>query len=46
MCLATRKRTIGGRFEVITDIQAGPDDGYLNVLTLSGRIYGIVPSSP
>ena len=29
----------------ITDIKIGPDDGYLYVLTLSGVIYKIVPSS-
>ena len=29
----------------ITDIKIGPDDGYLYVLTLSGLIYKIVPSS-
>ena len=37
VCLATRKRTIGERFGVITDIQTGPNDGYLNVLTLNGE---------
>jgi hypothetical protein len=29
----------------ITDLQVGPDDGYLYVLTLTGSIYRIVPSS-
>ncbi len=29
----------------ITDIKIGPDDGYLYVLTLSGSVYRIVPSS-
>ena len=29
----------------ITDLQVGPDDGYLYVLTFSGSIYRIVPSS-
>jgi aldose sugar dehydrogenase len=35
----------GSGFGVITDIQVGPDDGYLYVLTYSGTIYRIVPSS-
>jgi aldose sugar dehydrogenase len=35
----------GQGFGVITDIQVGPDDGYLYILTLGGRIYRIVPSS-
>jgi aldose sugar dehydrogenase len=30
--------------EGITDLQVGPDDGYLYVLTLAGSIYRIVPS--
>lgn len=29
----------------ITDIQVGPEDGYLYILTLAGSIYRIVPSS-
>jgi aldose sugar dehydrogenase len=29
----------------ITDLQVGPNDGYLYVLTLAGSIYRIVPSS-
>jgi aldose sugar dehydrogenase len=29
----------------ITDLQVGPDDGYLYVLAFSGSIYRIVPSS-
>jgi glucose/arabinose dehydrogenase len=29
----------------ITDLQVGPDDGYLYVLTFAGSIYRIVPSS-
>jgi glucose/arabinose dehydrogenase len=33
----------GQGFGVITDIQVGPDDGYLYILTLGGRIYRIVP---
>jgi hypothetical protein len=45
MYLATRKGTIGQEFGVITDIQIGPDDGYLYILALNGRIYRIVPSS-
>ncbi len=36
---------LGQGFGVITDIQVGPDDGYLYILTLGGRIYRIVPSS-
>jgi aldose sugar dehydrogenase len=35
----------GSGFGVITDIQVGPDDGYLYVLTYGGTIYRIVPSS-
>jgi aldose sugar dehydrogenase len=34
----------GSGFGVITDIQVGPDDGYLYVLTYSGTIYRIAPS--
>jgi hypothetical protein len=45
MYLATRKGTIGQGFGVITDIKIGPDDGYLYILVLNGRIYRIVPSS-
>ena len=45
MCLTTRKRTIGEGFGVITDMRIEPDDGYLYILVLNGRIYGIVPSS-
>src|SRR6187200_833414 len=36
---------LGQGFGVITDIQIGPDDGYLYILTLNGSIYRIVPSS-
>src|SRR5918911_1536009 len=36
---------LGQGFGVITDIQIGPDDGYLYILTLNGRIYRIVPGS-
>jgi hypothetical protein len=36
--------TIGHGFGVITDIQVGPDDGYLYILTLGGSIYRIVPN--
>ena len=36
---------LGQGFGVITDIQVGPDDGYLYILTLNGRIYRIVPGS-
>ncbi|HXR80986.1 MAG TPA: PQQ-dependent sugar dehydrogenase, partial [Saprospiraceae bacterium] len=35
----------GSGFGVITDIQVGPDDGYLYVLTYGGTIYRIAPSS-
>jgi hypothetical protein len=28
----------------ITDLQVGPDDGYLYVLTFTGSIYRIVPT--
>ena len=34
----------GQGFGVITDMQVGPDDGYLYILTLNGSIYRIVPS--
>jgi glucose/arabinose dehydrogenase len=37
---------LGQGFGVTTDIQVGPDDGYLYILTLNGNIYRIVPSSP
>ena len=33
-------------FGAITDIQVGPDDGYLYILTLAGSIYRIIPASP
>jgi hypothetical protein len=29
----------------ISDIKIGPDDGYLYILTLSGNIYRILPST-
>jgi len=45
MYLTTRKGTIGQGFGVITDIHVWPDDGYLYILALNGRIYRIVPSS-
>jgi aldose sugar dehydrogenase len=35
---------LGQGFGVITDIQVGPDDGYLYILTLNGSIYRIVPN--
>jgi aldose sugar dehydrogenase len=35
---------LGQGFGVITDIQVGPDDGYLYILTLGGTIYRIVPN--
>ena len=35
---------LGHGFGPITDIQIGPDDGYLYILTLNGNIYRIVPS--
>jgi glucose/arabinose dehydrogenase len=35
----------GKGFGVITDIQVGPEDGYLYVLTYQGTIYKIAPSS-
>ena len=37
--------TIGQGFGVITDMQVGPDDGYLYILTLNGSIYRILPIS-
>src|SRR5919199_504850 len=37
--------TIGQGFGVITDMQVGPEDGYLYILTLNGIIYRIVPST-
>ena len=36
---------LGQGFGVITDLQVGPDDGYLYILTLNGTLYRIVPSS-
>jgi aldose sugar dehydrogenase len=39
-----RDNIFGSGFGVITDIQVGPDDGYLYVLTYNGTIYRIVPS--
>jgi aldose sugar dehydrogenase len=39
-----RDNIFGSGFGVITDIQIGPDDGYLYVLTYGGTIYRIVPS--
>jgi aldose sugar dehydrogenase len=36
---------LGQGFGVITDMQVGPGDGYLYILTLNGIIYRIVPSS-
>jgi glucose/arabinose dehydrogenase len=36
----------GKGFGVITDIQVGPEDGYLYILTYQGTIYKIAPSSP
>ena len=36
---------LGQGFGVITDMQVGPDDGYLYILTLNGGIYRIVPNS-
>jgi aldose sugar dehydrogenase len=36
---------LGQGFGVITDMQIGPEDGYLYILTLNGIIYRIVPSS-
>jgi glucose/arabinose dehydrogenase len=37
--------TIGQGFGVITDMQVGPDDGYLYILTLQGSLFRIVPDS-
>ena len=37
--------TIGQGFGVITDMQIGPDDGYLYILTLQGSLFRITPSS-
>jgi aldose sugar dehydrogenase len=34
----------GRGFGVITDMQVGPDDGYLYVLTYDGTIYRIYSS--
>jgi hypothetical protein len=34
----------GHGFGVITDIQVGPYDGYLYILTFDGTIYRIVPA--
>jgi aldose sugar dehydrogenase len=36
---------LGQGFGVITDMQIGPDDGYLYILTLNGGIYRLIPSS-
>jgi glucose/arabinose dehydrogenase len=36
---------LGQGFGVITDMQVGPNDGYLYILTLNGSIYRIVPNS-
>ncbi|HJT48580.1 MAG TPA: PQQ-dependent sugar dehydrogenase [Nitrososphaeraceae archaeon] len=36
---------LGQGFGVITDMQVGPDDGYLYILTLNGSIYRIVPTN-
>jgi len=33
------------RFGGITDLQVGPGDGYLYVLTYSGTVYRIMPTS-
>jgi aldose sugar dehydrogenase len=35
---------LGQGFGVITDIQVGPDDGYLYILTLKGGLYRVVPT--
>ena len=35
----------GQGFGKITDIEIGPNDGYLYVLTFDGTIYRIIPSS-
>ena len=37
--------TIGQGFGTITDIQVGPDDGYLYILTLKGGLYRIVSTN-
>jgi aldose sugar dehydrogenase len=37
--------TIGQGFGVITDLQVGPNDGYLYILTLNGSLYRIIPNS-
>jgi glucose/arabinose dehydrogenase len=37
------RAVLGQGFGVITDMQVGPDDGYLYILTLNGNIYRIVP---
>src|SRR5919205_1087875 len=36
---------LGQGFGVITDMQVGPDDGYLYILTLNGNLYRIVPNA-
>jgi hypothetical protein len=36
--------TTGEGFGVITDIQVGPDDGYLYILMLNGSLYRVVPN--
>jgi aldose sugar dehydrogenase len=36
---------LGQGFGVITDMQVGPDDGYLYILTLKGSIYRVVPTN-
>ncbi len=36
---------LGQGFGVITDMQVGPNDGYLYILTLNGSIYRIVPTN-
>jgi aldose sugar dehydrogenase len=36
---------LGQGFGVITDMQIGPEDGYLYILTLNGSIYRITPTS-
>jgi aldose sugar dehydrogenase len=37
--------TIGQGFGVITDLQVGPNDGYLYILTLNGSLYRIIANS-
>jgi aldose sugar dehydrogenase len=37
---------LGQGFGVITDMQIGPYDGYLYILTLKGGLYRIVPTTP